>query len=231
MSFSEKYFFICLKASIANIPQNLIMTGVVLVICTILGTGIAMIRAYKVPVLDIIFDFLMAICKVLPANLVLLICFLLFTNNFRRIADALGLKISIRDVNIIYVAIVALVICSISAVSELIRTGIISVPKGQYEAGYSVGMTKAQTFFNIIAPQAIKNIIPPLVNTVLSLLKSTALVSVIGVTDIMTSAVAEASITYSFLEAYLAAALVFWVLGLLFEIAGGLVERRYRKMA
>lgn len=229
--FSKKYFLICLKAAIMHIPQNLIMAFLVFVICVILGSGIAMIRAYKVPVLDRVFDFFMAICKVLPANLVLLICFILFTDNFKPVTKALGLNISIRDVNTIYVAVAALVVCCISGISELIRSGLLSVPKGQYEAGYSVGMTRSQTFFTIIAPQAVKNIIPPLTNTILSLLKTTALVNVIGIEDIMTSAVGEASITYAFLEAYTAAALVFWALGLIFEVISGQVERRYKKLA
>ena len=229
--FSIKFFLLCLKAAITHIPQNLIMTGLVLVICVILGTGIALIRAYRVPVVCYIFDFLMAICKVLPANLVLLIVFVIFNDNFKRVAKALNLSITIRDVNKMYVAVAALVICCISGISELIRSGIKSVPKGQYEAGYSVGMTKSQTFFCIIVPQAVRNIIPPLTSTILSLLKTTALVSVIGIEDIMTAAVGEASITYAFLEAYVAAALVFWVLGLVFEVISGLVERRYKKMA
>lgn len=229
--FSVKFFLLCLKAAIMHIPQNLIMTVLVLVICIVLGTGIALIRAYRVPVICYVFDLLMAICKVLPANLVLLIVFMLFSNNFKRIAQLLGLKISIRDVNMMYVAVGALVICCISGISELIRSGIMSVPKGQYEAGYSVGMTKVQTFFTIIAPQAVKSILPPLTSTILSLLKTTALVSVIGIEDIMTAAVGEASITYAFLEAYVAAALVFWALGLVFEVISGHVERRYKKMA
>ena len=52
--------------------------------------------------------------------------------------------------------------------------------KGQYEAGYASGLTKAQTFFHVIVPQAVRAVIPPLTNDILSLVKGTALVSVIG---------------------------------------------------
>ena len=70
---------------------------------------------------------------------------------------------------------------------------------------------------------------PPLTNSILSLLKATALVSVIGVMDIMNGALVAANQSYSYLEAYIAAALVFWVLGLLLERLSKAVERYFGK--
>ena len=107
-----------------------------------------------------------------------------------------------------YVAIAALVFCSLASISEIIRSGLISVDKGQYEAGYASGLTKAQTFFHVIVPQAVRAVIPPLTNDILSLVKGTA---------------------FSYLEAYVAAALVFWGIGIVLERLSHYVERKFSK--
>ncbi|MGL6199608.1 MAG: amino acid ABC transporter permease [Lachnospiraceae bacterium] len=222
------YFFNSLRAAISYIPQNLYICVLTVFICMILGTLIAMLRVYKVPFFKPVMDILMALLKAFPANLVLLIVFLLFTNNFNKLSAFFKLNISIQEVNNLYIAIIALIICSLSGISEVIRSGLLSIDKGQYEAGYSVGMTRAHTFLRIILPQAVKAVIPPLTNSVLSVMKTTALVSVIGVVDIMNGALIAANYAYSYLEAYLAAALVFWVIGLILESLSQFAEKRLR---
>ena len=114
--------------------------------------------------------------------------------------------------------------CSLASISEIIRSGLISVDKGQYEAGYASGLTKAQTFFHVIVPQAVRAVIPPLTDDILSLVKGTALVSVIGVSDILTDSINAASAAYFYLEAYVAAALVFWGIGIVLERLSHYVE-------
>ena len=69
--------------------------------------------------------------------------------------------------------------------SEIFRGGIESIPKGQYEAGQVLGMTKVQTFFRVVLLQVIKRIVPPISNEVMTLIKDTSLARVIGVLDII----------------------------------------------
>ena len=69
--------------------------------------------------------------------------------------------------------------------SEIFRGGIESIPKGQYEAGQVLGMTKVQTFFKVVLLQVIKRIVPPISNEVMTLIKDTSLARVIGVLDIV----------------------------------------------
>lgn len=222
-------FWMCLKAAVLYIPNNFIMCISVLVITVILGSLIAMARAYRVPVLSQILSVLMAFLKALPANLVLIICLIIYTTNFSKIMAFFHLKVSIKQVNLIYLAIFALSICTISSISEVIRGGLISVDKGQYEAGYSVGLTKWQTFRTIIMPQATRNLVAPLTNSVLALMKSTSLVSIIGVMDIINGSVNSANASYCYMEAYLAAALVFWVIGFVLERLSVLAEKHFSK--
>lgn len=106
----------------------------------------------------------MALSKAFPMNLVLLIFYLIWTTQFSSIAAFFHSQKTIKDVSLMYVAIAALVFCSLASISEIIRSGLISVDKGQYEAGYASGLTKAQTFFHVIVPQAVRAVIPPLTN-------------------------------------------------------------------
>lgn len=98
------------------------------------------------PVLKPVMDVLMALSKAFPMNLVLLIFYLIWTTQFSSIAAFFHSQKTIKDVSLMYVAIAALVFCSLVSISEIIRSGLISVDKGQYEAGYASGLTKAQTF-------------------------------------------------------------------------------------
>lgn len=219
-----KYFWMCLQAAVQKIPQNLIMCFSTLLICLVIGLFIALARIYRVPVLAPVLDVLLALTKAFPANLILLICVMAYTYTFNDIIALLHLDITIRDVNLIYIAIIALIIVALPGLSEVMRSGLLAIPKGQFEAGYAVGMTAFQTFRDIILPQLFRVTVPMLTNSTLSLMKTTALVNVMGVSDILKGATDAATDSYCFLEAYVAAALIFWCLGALIEKAGRTLE-------
>jgi len=83
-----------------------------------------------------------------------------------------------------WAAILAMTINYAAYFAEIYRSGIESMPKGQYEAATVLGFSKRQTFFKIILPQVVKRILPPMQNEFMTLVKDTALVSVIGVAEI-----------------------------------------------
>ena len=85
-------------------------------------------------------------------------------------------------------AAIAFVINYACYFSEIYRGGIESIPKGQYEAGQVLGMTKTQTFFKVVLLQVVKSIVPPMSNEFMTLIKDTALARVIGVVDIIMTA-------------------------------------------
>lgn len=90
-------------------------------------------------------------------------------------------------------AVIAFVLNYSAYFAEIYRGGIESMPKGQYEAAEVLGFTKAQTFTRIILPQVIKRILPPISNEVITLVKDTALVQVLGVSELFRIAKNEAS--------------------------------------
>jgi len=118
-------------------------------------------------------------------------------------------------------AIVALSINYACYFSEIYRGGIESIPKGQYEASSVLGYTGSQTFFCIILPQVIKRIIPAMGNEVITLVKDTALVSVIGVMELLMVAKERQSALFSFWPLFIAGVFYFvmnWIVAFAFQI-------------
>lgn len=111
--------------------------------------------------------------------------------------------------------------------SETVRAAILSIPKGQWEAGTSVGLSYAQTFVHVILPQAFRVSIPPLSNTFISLVKETSLASLVLVTELFKEAQIVAARTYEFMLVYIEAAIIYWVICLLLSLAQERLERRF----
>ncbi|AJT42657.1 amino acid ABC transporter permease [Psychromicrobium lacuslunae] len=110
--------------------------------------------------------------------------------------------------------------------AEVIRAAILSVPKGQWEAGHMIGMSRAQTLRRIILPQAARVSLPPLSNTFISLVKDTSLASLILVTELFRQAQQIASVGGDFMVLYLEAAVVYWVICLVLSTVQSLLEKR-----
>lgn len=109
--------------------------------------------------------------------------------------------------------------------AEIFRGGIQSIPNGQREAAQVLGMTKVQTFFRIILPQTAKRVILPVTNEVITLIKDTALASVVGVVDLMTMSKKQVTSSSS-VEPYLVAIVIYLVVNGVVEQLCKLVERR-----
>ena len=101
-------------------------------------------------------------------------------------------------------AIIALSVNYAAYFAEIYRGGIESIPKGQYEAAKVLGYTRAQTFFRIVLPQLIKRIVPAMGNEVITLVKDTALVSVIGVSELLMVAKERQGALFSFAPLFIA---------------------------
>ena len=133
------------------------------------------------------------------------------------------------DINKIIVAVMAFGINSGAYVAEIFRSGIMSVDKGQTEAGRSLGLNSAQTMRLIIIPQAFKNVLPALINEMIVLLKETAIIGYIGTIDITKAATLVQSRTYDALVPLLSAAIFYLILVMILTYFMGKLERRLRK--
>lgn len=110
--------------------------------------------------------------------------------------------------------------------AEVIRAAILSVPKGQWEAAYTIGMSPATTLRRVILPQAARVSVPPLSNTFISLVKDTSLASLILVTELFRVSQEIASATFEFMLIYLEAALIYWLFCLVLSGGQSMLEKR-----
>ena len=110
--------------------------------------------------------------------------------------------------------------------AEVIRAAILSVPKGQWEAGHTIGMSRRQTLVRIILPQAARVSVPPLSNTFISLVKDTSLASLILVTELFRVAQQVAAFSQEFMLLYLEAAVIYWVICLVLASGQSALEKR-----
>ena len=127
-----------------------------------------------------------------------------------------------------FVAVVAFGLNSAAYVAEIVRSGIMAVDIGQFEAGRSLGLNYKQTMISIILPQAVKNILPALCNEFISLLKETSISGYIGLMDLTKGGDIIRSVTYEAFMPLIAVALIYLLLVVGLSKAVGLLERRLR---
>jgi len=121
------------------------------------------------------------------------------------------------------VALTAFVIFEAAYFGEIVRAGVMSVPRGQVEAAHSVGLTGAQTMIHVVLPQALRNMVPSLVTQMIVLFKDTSLASIIGYVDLTKAAQIVNNREIRPFELYLFIAVVYW----LFAYSMSLIARRF----
>lgn len=114
-------------------------------------------------------------------------------------------------------------------ISEIMRSGILSVDSGQMEAGRAVGLSFGTTMMKIVIPQAVKNILPTLGNEFIALVKETSVVSFVGATDLYVAFNLIGSNSYEFMVPYIAMALIYILLVLIISAGIKIMERSLRK--
>lgn len=109
--------------------------------------------------------------------------------------------------------------------AEIYRSGLQSIPRGQYEAALVLGYSRSQTFFKIVLPQVIKRIMPAMGNEIITLVKDTSLAFVLGIAE-MFSVAKSLSASLVSMVPYALAALIYWVFCLLIEFIVGRAEKK-----
>lgn len=133
------------------------------------------------------------------------------------------------DIPALQAGVIAFSLNSAAYVSEVIRAGILAVPKGQRDAALSLGIPNSKIMKDIILPQAVKNILPALVNEGIALLKDSTLVSAIAANDLLRRAEITMSNTYSYFQPLILIAAIYYVLVMALTVIGRRLERRLRR--
>ncbi len=203
--------------------QNTILIAVLgLIIGIAIGTLIATVRVLpknkRLPrVLNGFCSFYVGLFRGTPIVVQLLVFYYV-------LLPLLGIKMTS-----VAVSVVVFGLNSAAYISEIMRSGILSVDIGQMEGGRSVGLSYATTMMRIIIPQAVKNILPTLGNEFIALIKETSVVSFVGATDLYVAFNYIGSNSYEFMVPYLVMAIIYIVMVLLITLLIKVMERSLRK--
>lgn len=203
--------------------QNTLLIAILgLIIGIVVGTLIATVRVlpkYKrLPrVLNGFCSFYVGLFRGTPIVVQLLVFYYV-------LLPLLGIKMTS-----VAVSVVVFGLNSAAYISEIMRSGILSVDIGQMEGGRSVGLSYATTMMRIIIPQAVKNILPTLGNEFIALIKETSVVSFVGATDLYVAFNYIGSNSYEFMVPYLVMAIIYIVMVLLISLLIKVMERSLRK--
>ena len=199
ISFLFKTFFLIWKA----VPTTLLITVVSLVIGGILGFFIALARVNKIKVLSQLGKAYVSIIRGTPVVLQILVVYSVVPSLLNAILKNSGSSVNVFDLNPIIYAFIVFSLNMAGTLSEVFRSALLTVNKGQLEAGLTTGLTASQTYKRIIIPQALTAAIPNLCNATVGLIKNTSLAFMMTVRDITAVAKIEASYGYNYVEAYL----------------------------
>ena len=199
ITFLVKTFFLIWKA----VPTTLLITVVSLAIGGILGFFIALARVNKVKVLSQIGRAYVSVIRGTPVVLQILVIYSVVPSLLNVILKASGSSVNIFDLNPIIYAFIVFSLNMAGTLSEVFRSALLTVNRGQLEAGLTTVLTLSQTYKRIIIPQALTAAIPNLCNASVGLIKNTSLAFMMTVRDITAVAKIEASYGYNYVEAYL----------------------------
>lgn len=202
-----------------GLQTTLKITLFAVILGIVLGLIIAIIRSThdktgKLKILNIISKVYLTVIRGTPVVVQLLIAYYVILTS--------------PDISKILVAILAFGINSGAYVAEIIRSGIMSIDNGQFEAGRSLGFNYFQTMIYIVAPQALKNVLPALSNEFIVLLKETSVAGYIGVADLTKGGDFIRSRTFEAFYPLIAVALIYLVIVMILTALVSKLERRLR---
>lgn len=229
MDFSLQFMMTAIRASLHYVPTTLFLAVVPLLLGSVIGMAIALIRLFKIPFAATFLKWVVIILKAIPLVLVLLVTYLMTSDFFDQLAVANGWSIGFKDVNPIWIVIFSLTQYAMTTLAEAFRSALESVPKGQYDAAYSVGLTRWQLIRRILIPQAFPIAFPMISSTLIGLVKASSLAFMVSVVDVLNGALIEANSNYRFLEVYVAASIVYWAICAVIENLSKRIEEKFNK--
>ncbi|KKC98410.1 MULTISPECIES: amino acid ABC transporter permease [Photobacterium] len=200
MGFDFEYMLSLMPILLKYLSTTMGMAVWGLVFALVISVALALVRVYRLPVLDQLSQIYISFFRGTP---LLVQLFLLYYGLPQIFPPLVGL-------DAFSAAVIGLSLHFAAYMAESIRAAIIGVDHSQREASLSIGMTEMQAMRRIILPQATRVALPSLMNYFIDMIKSTSLAFTLGVAEIMAKAQMEASSSFKFFEAFLAVALIYW---------------------
>lgn len=212
--------------TVKGIPVTLLIMVVALLLSFLPALFLALGQIYKIKGVRGFSLVYLAFIRATPPILLILFFYSLFPSLLNQLLKSLGSKLDVFSFNPIYYAFIIFSLMTIGSLSEIIRSAILTVDKGQLEAAQAIGLTNTQAYLRIVFPQALRAALPNLANLVINLVKGTSLVFVMTVKDITALAKIEASHSYQYSESYLVIFVIYIIICGLIQWLFKLLEKR-----
>lgn len=217
-NFLEKYYPLFLQGT----AQTIIISLIGIAFGILLGFIVVMMRMSRLKVLSGIARVYIAIVRGTPA----MIQVMLIYYTLAQFLDIPSIQFLGSTLDRVIPGSIALGINSGAYTAEIFRSGIISIPVGQTEAGISLGLSEQTTMKSIILPQAVRNILPALGNEFISLIKESSVLFYIGVQEVTAQALGIGGTLYNYVPPLIVAAVIYFILTFLLSQLMEFIEKK-----
>ena len=213
--------------TLKGVPTTLIIMIVAMVLSFLPALFLALGQIYKVKGVRTFSLVYLAFIRATPPILLILFFYSLFPSLLNQFLKSIGSDVDIFKLNPIYYAFIIYSLMTTGSLSEILRSAILTVDKGQLEAAQAIGLTTSQSYVRIVFPQALRSALPNLANLVINIVKGTSLVFVMTIKDITAIARVEASYGYQYFESYFVIFLQYILICGLIQWGFSILEKRY----
>jgi len=213
--------------TLKGVPTTLIIMIVAMVLSFLPALFLALGQIYKVKGVRTFSLVYLAFIRATPPILLILFFYSLFPSLLNQFLKSIGSDVDIFKLNPIYYAFIIYSLMTTGSLSEILRSAILTVDKGQLEAAQAIGLSNSQAYVRILFPQALRSALPNLANLVINIVKGTSLVFVMTIKDITAIARVEASYGYQYFESYFVIFLQYILICGLIQWGFSILEKRY----
>jgi L-cystine transport system permease protein len=223
LSFDPAFFLYELSVAFSYIPMVVLLSVVPLIGGLTLGTVLALCRIYRVRGWEHIAQGYVVVMRSIP---VLLQMFLAY---FITKAIYSGFNLDATRLNKLASVLFALTLNAAGFLSEGVRSALLAVENGQYEAGYSVGLARLQVVRYIVLPQSLPVAVPIIGSAFIGIIKGSSAAYLLGIIEIIQGTAMKTAGNYRYLEAYCAVAVVYWGITIVVERLTFVAERQVKR--
>lgn len=210
------------------VPFTLGTALIVLIFGILLGFVVAVIRIRQIPVAKQLARVFIDYTRGIPLVIHLYLAYFVLPMAIEAVCRMLGIEQAVKASPLVVLVVAYAMYISVGQ-SENIRGAFSSIDPGQWDAAYACGMTGLQALFKIVVPQGVTVAVPVFFNTFLGVIKGLSLAFTIGVADILSQAKLASAQNAHYLEAYIAAALIYWALCGLLDVVFRRIELAFKK--
>lgn len=222
ISFSPSFFFYEITVALSYIPVVALLSLIPLLGGLVLGTILALCRIYHIPGWQRFAQGYVVVLRSIPLLLQMFVAYFIV----KAVYDVLG--ISQLRLDKLWIVVVTLTLDAAGFLSEGIRSALLAVERGQYEAGYSVGLTRLQVIRHIVLPQSLPVAVPIIGSSFIGIVKGSSAAYLLGIIEMIQGTEMKTAGNYRYLEAYCAVALIYWGITILIEQASRKIEWKVR---